>query len=141
MSCNLQQQMRALKAVAAVRSKEARKKQLGKLSGDPSFTKALRELCLNLVKRNLPLDEHCKKKIQNCKRQIKCCAKDGASIRTRKKQIIEAATYLPHLVPFADSYLKSNRKKLKLISCKSTGSGEGIQQVTSNGSWSDSNSN
>lgn len=117
MSSNLQQQMKTLKLVAAINSKTKRKKELDSLSGDPNFTKAVRELCLNLVKKYLPLSQECKKKLVRSKRQIRCCAKEGVSDRTRRKQIREAASFLPHLVPFADSYLKSNRERIKRVSC------------------------
>lgn len=113
MSSNLWQQMKVLKRVASTKSSVKRAKELSHLSNDPSFVKAVRELCLNLVDRHLPLSEECKRKLSKCKRKIKCCAKEGVSSAARKRQIIAAASFLPDLVPHAESFLKSHKKQLK----------------------------
>lgn len=112
MSENLWRQMRVLKRVSKINDVTSRRKELEKLSHDPSFVKAVQELCLNLVDRQLPLSEDCKKHLSKCKRQIKCCAKEGASTNTRRRQIVNSAVFLPHSVPHAEKYLKKRKKYL-----------------------------
>lgn len=125
MSENLRKQMKVLKIVSSISNKSKRREKLDHLSNDPNFTRAVRELCLNLVQKHLPLDEFCKKRLVRNKRQIKCCAKENVSQRTRRKQIVEAAEYLPYLVPYADSFLRSNIKRIRPVESSRIRNGNG----------------
>lgn len=113
MSKNLENQLKYLKYIASVSNQTERESLLDILSSNPNFIRAVRELCLNLVARNLPLSKECKNKLKTSKRKILCCAKDGVSPQTRKKQIIQAASYLPHLVPHFVSYLAQQKRLQK----------------------------
>lgn len=115
MSDNLLRQMKTLKQVSSQSNRAKRRKSLETFSADPNFIKAVRELCMNLVGKHLPLSEECKKKLVPCKRQIKCCAKEGVSSKSRRKQIVNAESFLPHLVPYASSFLRKNKKRIQQV--------------------------
>lgn len=107
--------MKTLKTVSNIRNKASRAQKLQILSEDPNFVKAVREICLNLVNKHLPLSDECKRSLIKCKSLIKCCAKSNISPSARKKQIINSASFLPQIVPYVDSFLKYHRKNQRIV--------------------------
>lgn len=123
--------MTTLNRVAAIKTKAKRIKELEKLSYDPQFCKAVQELCLNLVGKNLPLNQECKGNLECYKQQIKCCSKGGVSSKTRRKHIIESAAYLPYLIPYSKRFL--NRNKDRILKKTAKAKSPSVDDVT----WTD----
>ena len=88
-----------LRLIAGISRNDIRKAILKKLSEDPSFLKALREIAKNTVRRKINLSSAEVKKLQKHKRLIASIAKTKNSIDKRRKLAVKSGGFLPILIP------------------------------------------
>jgi len=103
--------IKILNIIAKIKNAKTRKKILFDLDGDECFYKALREIALNTVNKNIKVPGPQRKKLQKYKKLIQTLSKPAKTRRTRKKLIIQSGGFLPLLIPAAISLLTTLIKK------------------------------
>lgn len=71
----------------------------------PDFIRCVCEICMNLLKNNIPVSPCEKKKLKKHKRTIRALAKTGESVKKKKKVILQKGSFafLPLLAPLVAS--------------------------------------
>ena len=68
--------------------------------------KAIHEIAENLIHKNIPLEDHHKKKLKRHKRKIIALVKDKAKTR-RKSHLVQSGGYLHYIIPTVLSLISS----------------------------------
>ena len=111
MSKNMKECMTILKVIASLKNKKQREKILKEFNGDECLYKALREIAVNTVNRNIKLSSKQKRNLIKYKSVIKSLTKPYKSKSKRKKLIIQSGGFLPYLIPAAISLLTTLIRK------------------------------
>jgi len=108
MSRNLCECMQFLQFLSSVKNSELRGKILLEKSRDEQYLRALKEIALNVVQRNLPLDKAQKVKLQRHSRSLKRLASMDLKSRRRKQKLTkQVGGFSPILIPSLVSVLAS----------------------------------
>ena len=108
MSQNLCECVQFLRFLASVRNSDLRRKILLEKSDNEQLLRALKEIAVNVVHRNLPLDKSQKVKLQRQGKALKKLASiDPKSKRRKQKLIKQTGGFLPILIPSLISVLSS----------------------------------
>ena len=103
MSENLRKQLKGtLSKVSSMPNLNERKKRLAQLAHDPLFVNSIIEVCKNVVKRRVEFSPDCKRKLARKKHLIRCCSRR----KPKRKDIVQSATFIPHLIPIVKAQLK-----------------------------------
>ena len=107
MSVNVGDYINLLKIASTIRSKKLRTAFLqDQYKADPLLYKAIKEVVLNVVNKNVKLTEGEKKKLARYKHDILKLVNDK-SLSRRKKHIAQSGGYLHIIIPAVASLLAS----------------------------------
>src|SRR5882757_6205219 len=87
MSHNLEKHFRDLEFISKVKCDKTKKALMKYLANDPKVYKAIREIALNVIKENIPIDQQTKNNYDICKNS-RVCSKD------RKKLVVQSGGWL-----------------------------------------------
>lgn len=107
MSINIEDYLNLLKIASMIKSKKLRTAFLhDQYKADPLLYKAIKEVMLNIVNKNVKLTDKEKKQLARYKHDILNIVKDK-SVSRRKKYITQSGGYLPIIIPAVVSLLTS----------------------------------
>ena len=64
----------------------------------PDFIKSLSEVCLNVLKGNVPLTPTQKRRLSRFKQDVRCMAKKTTSLKKKKTILQKGGLYFPMLI-------------------------------------------
>lgn len=99
MSDNLKKAIEILKIVSSIKKNKLRKEVLSDLSCNECVYKGLREIALNIIKKNVPLTLKQKVKLRPYKTLLQDLALKKAGKLKKKKLVIQSGGALPILIP------------------------------------------
>lgn len=107
MSPELKNALSTLQLAAKIKNLKLRKAfLLDQFKHDPKIYKAIKEIAVNLVNKNVKLSSADKKKLRKYGKEIVHLATDKAKTR-RKQHITQSGGYLPIVIPTIVSLLSS----------------------------------
>ncbi len=87
--------------IAAIKDPRMRKKVLSDASSSTALYKALQELAINLVNRNIPLTQSQKTRLRKKKSVIMGLTRSPKSLKRRKQLVVQTGGFLPLLLATA----------------------------------------
>src|SRR5882757_6035603 len=95
MSHNLEKHFRDLEFISKVKCDKTKKALMKYLANDPKVYKAIREIALNVIKENIPIDQQTKNKLSKHKKNIyDICKNSRVCAKDRKKLVIQSGGWL-----------------------------------------------
>ena len=94
MSSTLRKYLNVLKFISSIKEKKLREGVLKQYANFDDFYKALNEIAMNTVNRNVQLTAFHKKKLKPYKKHIINLTKNNKSKRGRKKLVIQSGGFL-----------------------------------------------
>ena len=99
MSENLKKCMNELKQAMSQKTLKSRKEVLKYLANRDCIYKAMREISINILNSNIPLDKKVLKKLNRHTKTIKALKCGTKSKRRRRELVIQSGGYLPFILP------------------------------------------
>ena len=93
-----------MKIISKIRDAQLRKRILSEIADDCLY-KALHEIAVNTVKRNVPLSRPAKISLRKYKLHIQNLARKTKNKKLRKRLVIQSGGFLPILIPAVASIL------------------------------------
>jgi len=98
--------MEKLKIISKIRDSQLRKRVLSEIADDCLY-KALHEIAVNTVKRNVPLSRPAKISLRKYKFHIQNLARKTKDRKQRKSLVVQSGGFLPILIPAVAAILGS----------------------------------
>lgn len=111
-SKNLKTCLRELKLLVSIKDKKARSIVLKKLSKKSCIYDALREIAVNIMNKNLPLNKSQLRKLGPHAKTIKGLACGVKQVSKRQKLVQQTGGFLPLLIPIVTSIAGAAVSKL-----------------------------
>ena len=105
MSENLKKCMSELKEAMSQKTLKSRKDVLRYLANRDCIYKAMREISINILNSNIPLNKKQIKKLNNHAKTIKALKCGTKNKRRRKELVIQSGGYLPFILPILATVL------------------------------------
>lgn len=107
MSSNLKNQMHQLHFISKLKNKKLRTDILKEKSGEDNLFKSLKEIIINLMKKNFPISQKNKKSLKKYKNIFRLYLNSKINKRKRKQLVSQSGGFLPTLIPIVASAIAS----------------------------------
>jgi hypothetical protein len=105
MSENLKNMFVPLKLLSQIKNKDIRKNATCDFCKNENLYKAIKEIALNIVNKNIPLTNKDKKKLKKYKKDIYLLSKQKFKSKRKQKVLQQTGGFLPILIPLVATIL------------------------------------